>query len=174
MESASQQLEPAPGYAAAIEFLLGRVNFEKTGHKPYSIKNYKLDRMRLLLQSLGDPQKRLPTIHIAGTKGKGSTANYLSEILRAAGFRVGLFTSPHFLQLEERFTVDGKFCPPELLVQLVQQMQACEQILVEQTGENATFFDLSTALAWLYFAHQQVDVVVLEVGLGGRLDSTNV
>lgn len=174
MDFEQEQLEPAPGYNQALEFLLGRVNFEKTGHKPYSANHYKLARMQLLLEWLGNPQQRLPTIHIAGTKGKGSTATYLFEVLRAAGKRVGLFTSPHFLKLEERFTVDGQFCPPELLVQLVDRLRVVEDRLVEETGENATFFELSTALAWLYFDAAQVDAVVLEVGLGGRLDSTNV
>ncbi|MBN8599999.1 MAG: bifunctional folylpolyglutamate synthase/dihydrofolate synthase [Planctomycetes bacterium] len=174
VDFAEEQLEPAPGYHQALEFLLGRVNFEKTGHKPYSANHYKLGRMQSLLESLGNPQLRLPTIHIAGTKGKGSTATYLFEILRAAGYRVGLFTSPHFLKLEERFTVDGEFCPPELLVQLVDRLRVAEERLVQETGENATFFELSTALAWLYFEAARVDAVVLEVGLGGRLDSTNV
>jgi dihydrofolate synthase/folylpolyglutamate synthase len=96
--------------------------------------------MQSLLESLGNPQHRLPTIHIAGTKGKGSTATYLFEVLRAAGYRVGLFTSPHFLKLEERFTVDGEFCPPELLVQLVNRLREAEERLVQETGENATFF----------------------------------
>lgn len=169
-----EPVEPAPGYEQALEFLLGRVNFEKTGHKPYSANHYKLARMQLLLEWLGDPQKRLPTIHIAGTKGKGSTATYIAEILREAGYRVGLFTSPHFLKLEERFTVDGQFCPPGLLVELVERLKVVEEKLVRETGENATFFELSTALAWLFFEFSQVDAVVLEVGLGGRLDSTNV
>lgn len=174
MDFAQQLSEPAPGYNQALEFLLARVNFEKTGHKPYSANHYKLARMQMLLECLGNPQLRLPTVHIAGTKGKGSTATYLFEVLRAAGYRVGLFTSPHFLKLEERFTVDGLHCPPELLVQLVKRLQVVEEKLVQETGENATFFELSTALAWLYFEAAKVDVVVLEVGLGGRLDSTNV
>jgi len=174
VEFAQEQPEPAPGYNQALEFLLGRVNFEKTGHKPYSASHYKLSRMRMLLQWLGNPQLRLPTIHIAGTKGKGSTATYLFEILRAAGHRVGLFTSPHLLKLEERFTVDGEYCPADLLVRLVERLREVEDKLMEETGEKATFFELSTALAWLYFEAAQVDAVVLEVGLGGRLDSTNV
>jgi dihydrofolate synthase / folylpolyglutamate synthase len=174
VDFAQEQLEPAPGYNQALEFLLGRVNFEKTGHKPYSANHYKLARMQMLLECLGNPQERLPTIHIAGTKGKGSTATYIFEVLRAAGYRVGLFTSPHFLKLEERFTVDGRFCPAELLVQLVERLRIVEDRLVSETGENATFFELSTALAWLYFEAANVDAVVLEVGLGGRLDSTNV
>lgn len=174
VETAQEQPEPAPGYNHALEFLLGRVNFEKTGHKPYSASHYKLSRMQMLLQWLGNPQLRLPTIHIAGTKGKGSTATYLFEILRAAGYRVGLFTSPHLLKLEERFTVDGVYCPADLLVRLVERLREVEDKLTEETGEKATFFELSTALAWLYFEAAKVDVVVLEVGLGGRLDSTNV
>jgi len=174
VEIAKDQLESPDGYASAIEYLLGRVNYEKSGHRPYSINHYKLDRMSTLLAILGNPQQRLPTVHIAGTKGKGSTATIIAEIARAAGYRVGLFTSPHFLHIEERFTVDGAFCPPSVLVKLVERLREAEELLERQCGERLTFFELSTALAWLFFEYSQVDLVVLEVGLGGRLDSTNV
>jgi dihydrofolate synthase/folylpolyglutamate synthase len=161
-------------YHAALDFLLGRVNYEKSGHRPYSANHYKLNRMRALLGYLGNPQDRLPTIHIAGTKGKGSTATFLSAIARAAGYKTGLYTSPHFLKIEERFTVDGKQCEPDLLIELVEQLKKAEEKLVSDCGEQATFFELSTALAWLYFEAEKVDLAVIEVGLGGRLDSTNV
>jgi dihydrofolate synthase/folylpolyglutamate synthase len=161
-------------YQAALDYLLGRVNYEKSGHRPYSANHYKLNRMRALLGYLGNPQDRLPTIHIAGTKGKGSTATFLSAIARAAGYKTGLYTSPHFLKIEERFTVDGKQCEPDQLIELVEQLEKAEEKLVSDCGEQATFFELSTALAWLYFEAEKVDLAVIEVGLGGRLDSTNV
>jgi dihydrofolate synthase/folylpolyglutamate synthase len=161
-------------YHAALDYLLGRVNYEKSGHRPYSANHYKLNRMRALLGYLGNPQDRLPTIHIAGTKGKGSTATFLSAIANAAGYKTGLYTSPHFLKIEERFTVDGKQCEPDLLIELVEQLKKAEEKLVSDCGEQATFFELSTALAWLYFEAEKVDLAVIEVGLGGRLDSTNV
>lgn len=161
-------------YQAALEYLLGRVNYEKSGHRPYSANHYKLNRMRALLEYLGNPQDRLATVHIAGTKGKGSTATFLSEIARAAGYKTGLYTSPHFLKIEERFTVDGKQCDPEQLIELVEQLKKAEEKLVSDCGEQATFFELSTALAWLYFEAEKVDLAIIEVGLGGRLDSTNV
>ncbi|MEY4566629.1 MAG: hypothetical protein RLY14_1599 [Planctomycetota bacterium] len=164
----------ADRYHAALDYLLGRVNYEKSGHRPYSANHYKLNRMQALLGYLGNPQDRLPTIHIAGTKGKGSTATFISEIARAAGYKTGLYTSPHFLKIEERFTVDGKQCDPDPLIELIEQLKKAEETLISDCGEQATFFELSTALAWLYFEAEKVDLAIIEVGLGGRLDSTNV
>ena len=162
-------------YEQALEFLYSRVNFERQSSAQYGLRDFQLDHMRQLLHRLGDPQERLPTVHIAGTKGKGSTAAMLASVLSAAGYRTGLFTSPHITHLEERFTIDGRQPPPEELVEMVNQLAGVVQAMDELPGAmSPTYFEIVTALGWLYFTRQQAQIVVLEVGLGGRLDSTNV
>jgi dihydrofolate synthase/folylpolyglutamate synthase len=158
----------------AIDFLYSRIDYERISAS-LSASDFKLDRMRYLLARIGDPQMKTPVVHIAGTKGKGSTAAMVACGLRAAGYRVGLFTSPHIKVFEERVQIDGLPIRGELLIKLVAQLQSVtSQIDSEPGGLNPTFFELSTALAWLAFAESQVDIAVLEVGLGGRLDSTNL
>ena len=162
-------------YEQALEFLYSRVNFERQSSTQYGLGDFLLDRMRQLLQRLGNPQDRLPTVHIAGTKGKGSTAAMLASVLSAAGHRTGLFTSPHITQFEERFTVDGRQPTPDELVALVNQVADVVQAMDEMPGAmSPTYFEIVTALGWLYFSRQEAQLVVLEVGLGGRLDSTNI
>jgi dihydrofolate synthase/folylpolyglutamate synthase len=146
---------------------------------PYRSEELKLDRMRQLLERLGSPQRDLPVVHVAGTKGKGSTSAMLAAILTAAGYRTGLFTSPHLERIEERLAIDGRICSPAELVELVRQVQpAVEAMDREGSGwpssNSPTFFEITTAMALLHFAGQKADAVILEVGLGGRLDSTNV
>jgi dihydrofolate synthase/folylpolyglutamate synthase len=163
---------------AAQKFLAARVDYERALSIPYQTHGFKLDRMRELLRRLGDPQDRLAIVHVAGTKGKGSTTAMIGAVLGAAGYRTGLFTSPHLEQIEERITVDGQLCPPEELTRLLLEIRpVVEQLDAESTANDAgraTYFEIVTAVALLYFVAQRVDVAVLEVGLGGRLDSTNV
>jgi dihydrofolate synthase/folylpolyglutamate synthase len=162
-------------YEQALEFLYSRVNFERQSSAQYGLGDFLLDRMRQLLQRLGNPQEQLPTVHIAGTKGKGSTAAMLASVLTASGHRTGLFTSPHITQFEERFTVDGRQPSPDELVDLVNQVAEVVQAMDELPGAmSPTYFEIVTALGWLYFIRQRAQIVVLEVGLGGRLDSTNI
>lgn len=166
-------IELAQSYEQAIGFLFDRTNFERT--PAFSKQDFKLDRMRRLLELLGDPQSRLPCIHIAGTKGKGSTAIMLAEVLSAAGYRVGLYTSPHVEAFEERMQVAGQRPTPDQIVELVRRVQAAvQQCESNPQPFNPTFFEVTTALAWLFFESQKTEIVILEVGLGGRLDSTNV
>ena len=134
------------------------------GHKPG------LDRTRALLAALGDPHKRLQFVHVAGTNGKGSTAAMLDSCLRCAGYRVGLFTSPYINRFNERIQVDGVPIPDADLVRLVEQVQPAASAMADVPTE----FELITALGMLYFVQTRCDIVVLEVGLGGALDSTNV
>lgn len=158
----------------ATAFLYGRIDYERRLIPVHD--GFRLDRMKCLMKGLGNPQERLPAIHIAGTKGKGSTAAMLHQVSRAAGYNVGLYTSPHLEKLEERFVVAGQPCSSEQLDVLVQQLKPIISEVDEQSppGEQLTFFEITTALAMLYFEQQQVDFAILEVGLGGRLDSTNV
>jgi dihydrofolate synthase/folylpolyglutamate synthase len=162
-------------YEQAIEFLYGRINYERAQPEAYSSSDFKLDRMRGLLEALAHPEERLPAIHVAGTKGKGSTCSMLAGVLTLAGLRAGLYTSPHLTRLEERFRVAGVQPSPEQLVALVNQLQPVVERLDHAPAKlHPTYFELATALAWLYFLEQGARVAVLETGLGGRLDSTNL
>ncbi|MGE0756456.1 MAG: folylpolyglutamate synthase/dihydrofolate synthase family protein [Pirellulaceae bacterium] len=171
----------APGsneYGDAIEYLYRRINYELTPAS-HPRRKINLENMRLLLAELGNPQSRIPAIHIAGTKGKGSTAAMVSSILCQAGLRTGLYTSPHLDFLEERYRIGGIPCTPAQLVALTHAVQpavaAVERQLADRPGvRGLTFFEVTTAMAWLHFMQQQVEVAVIEVGLGGRLDSTNL
>lgn len=131
---------------------------------------YKLERMEAALALIGNPHRRLRAIHIAGTKGKGSVAAILDSILRAAGFRTGLYTKPHLVNLSERTRIDGAEIAPARLLDYIQSLRA----IYERAGMALTFFEFTVALMFLYFAEENVDLAVIETGLGGRLDSTNV
>jgi dihydrofolate synthase / folylpolyglutamate synthase len=167
-------------HAAALDFLFGRINYERVAFIPYSDRMLKLDRMRMLLNRLGNPDAGRPIVHVAGTKGKGSTSTLIAAILHAAGYDVGVYSSPHLERLEERFAVNGEPCTAEELVGLVDRIRpVVEQMdaagaAANDASQRPTFFEISTAMALMHFADRQVDAVVLEVGLGGRLDSTNV
>ena len=135
--------------------------------------------MAELLDRLGNPQAGLPIIHLAGTKGKGSTAAMLSNIACSSGYRVGLYTSPHLDRLEERFVINNEPCTRAELVEMVALLRpVVEAMDAEQAPRNLagglTYFEVTTALALLYFARRNLDLAILEVGMGGRLDSTNV
>jgi dihydrofolate synthase / folylpolyglutamate synthase len=165
---------PTAAYQAAIDFLYGRINYEKVGHASYSAANYRLDRMRRLLELLDNPQSRYRIVHVAGTKGKGTTSTVVAHLLTHCGMRTGLFTSPHLLLLEERIQCDGIPCSAEALIGLVERVRSAAERLEEEGGGRPTFFEMTTAMGMLHFAEVGCDVAVLEVGLGGRLDSTNV
>jgi len=161
-------------YINAIRFLYERINYEKTVDRPYDQRTYRLARMKFLLQQLGNPHLVAPVIHIAGTKGKGSVSWLIAETLRRSGRRVGLYTSPHLLQIEERFLVDAQPCLPSELAMHIESLRAAEDVTAHSEHGPPTFFEMTTALAWALFAYRKTDVNVIEVGLGGRLDSTNV
>ncbi|MEH2013916.1 bifunctional folylpolyglutamate synthase/dihydrofolate synthase [Nostoc sp.] len=129
-----------------------------------------LDRIVNLLASLGNPHHQIPVIHVAGTNGKGSVCAYLSSVLTEAGYRTGRYISPHLVDWTERICLNEQPISSEEFSQLLEKVQAA----IRPEDESATQFEVITAAAWLYFAQQQVDVAVVEVGLGGRLDATNV
>lgn len=129
-----------------------------------------LDRILNLLANLGNPHHQVPVIHVAGTNGKGSVCAYLSSVLTEAGYRTGRYTSPHLVDWTERICLNEQPISSEELSQLLEKVQA----VIRPEDESATQFEVITAAAWLYFAQQEVDVAVIEVGLGGRLDATNV
>ena len=129
-----------------------------------------LERIEKLLKLLGDPQKDLKYVHVAGTNGKGSTSAMLASILRNAGYTTGLYTSPHLEKYNERFNVNGVDASDEELCAIAGWVKSC----TDEMESKPTEFELITAMALLYFKKKNCDIVVLEVGLGGRLDATNV
>ncbi|WP_162659754.1 bifunctional folylpolyglutamate synthase/dihydrofolate synthase [Tuwongella immobilis] len=156
----------------ALAFWYGRIDYERRSPKPGDLK---LDRMRSLLRGLGDPHLRIRTVHVAGTKGKGSTSAMLAETLRRAGYRVGLFTSPHLVSVTERMQVNGQpITPAELIARMQDVRPVVEAMTRSGEGNAPTFFEVGTAVGFLHFVCRNVDVAVIEVGLGGRFDSTNV
>ena len=149
---------------------------------------FKLDRARYLLELLGNPQDQLKIIHVAGSKGKGSTCALTASVLRAAGYRVGLYTSPHLNNCRERIRVLGPLHPPsadeDIFPDMISEQELCAMLEAikpcvarlhnEETFVGLSFFELFTALAFYHFHQARVDWVVLETGMGGRLDATNV
>jgi dihydrofolate synthase/folylpolyglutamate synthase len=145
------------------------------GHEMVAVK-MELESIRALCHALGDPQKLCPAVHIAGTNGKGSTSAMTEAIVKAAGLRVGLYTSPHLVNITERIRVAGREIAPEEFARLATRVRAMSEELVADGALMAppTFFEQVTAIAFLYFVERKVDLVILEVGLGGRLDATNI
>ena len=158
-------------YDAALRYLFSQTDYEQMLRVRYNRDTFSLARMRALLKKLSDPQKSLRCVHIAGTKGKGSTATMLAQMLQSCGHKVGLYTSPHLIDIRERICVDGNIITQAALTKLINKLA----VHIEQMADDKpTFFEIFTAIAFLHFANEKVDVVVLETGLGGRLDSTNV
>jgi len=162
-------------FQEAVDFLEKAVDYEKRVPVKYTDRNFSLGRMEALLSELGDPHRACQVIHIAGTKGKGSTAALVASCLREAGFNTGLHTSPHLVSVCERMQVNGRpahereFCR---LLELVRDYIARKRR--ESRNDAPTYFETTTALAFKHFEQQDAEWAVVEVGLGGRLDSTNV
>jgi len=156
-------------YKEALEYLYSFVDFSMQKAVTYSPARFKLERMQALVESLGNPQQAYPIIHVAGTKGKGSVCILCASALHAAGYKVGLYTSPHLDDYAERIQIDGEFIPHGELARLVEEIKPYVAAIPELTT-----FEITTALAFMYFAKQKVTAAVIEVGLGGRLDATNV
>ncbi|MBM3311890.1 MAG: hypothetical protein FJY80_10320, partial [Candidatus Aminicenantes bacterium] len=135
-----------------------------------------LDNIRTLADALGRPESRFPSVHVAGTNGKGSVCAMLDSIFRRAGFRTGLYTSPHLVRVEERIRVDGRTIPARDFDRLLGTVErrAAELAAAGRLASPPTYFEAVTALAFLYFRERAVDLAVLEVGLGGRFDATNI
>lgn len=173
--AAPKRLRPKqfPNYQAAVQCLHDRVDFERQRLVRPAADVFKLDRMRALMGVLGDPQEQVKFVHVAGTKGKGSTCAMISSSLEACGYAVGLYTSPHLVDIRERIQINGHMIPYAAFTEIMGKLAAADAAIAEKHG-NATFFEMMTAMSLVYFADQAVDVAVMEVGLGGRLDATNV
>lgn len=162
-------MKQADAYQQTLDYLYSYVDFSMTRGHRYSADQFDLDRMRMLAARLGNPEGKYPSIHIAGTKGKGSVAALCQSALRADGYRTGLYTSPHLHDYAERIRINGTPISHSDLIHLVEENKT-----VFESIPQITTFEITTALAFLYFARREVDVAVIEVGLGGRLDATNV
>ena len=136
--------------------------------------NYGLERTHKLLEYLGNPEKDLKLIHIAGTNGKGSTTSMITEILIGAGYKVGMYTSPFIEEFEERIQINRRNIPKETLANLIDEVKVAVDRVIEEGYNHPTEFEIITVLMLLYFKKEKIDFGVIEVGLGGRLDSTNV
>jgi|DewCreStandDraft_5_1066085.scaffolds.fasta_scaffold00028_22 dihydrofolate synthase/folylpolyglutamate synthase len=162
-------------YQAALDWLLSFADYERRRPDAYTPQRFSLERPRALLAALGHPEQRYQSIIIAGTKGKGSTAAMLAQILRAAGLRVGLYTQPHLVDYRERIRCNGRLISRRAIIAGVQRLRAAAAHLTAAAADLGppTTYELGTALALDYFARAGVQWAVLEVGLGGRLDAVN-
>jgi dihydrofolate synthase / folylpolyglutamate synthase len=157
-------------YSKALRFLATLNDYERLRIVRYNTENFNLDRMRTLLRKLGNPQDRFRSVHIAGTKGKGSTCAMVAAMLESAGYKVGLYTSPHLVDVRERISINGEMISQADFARAVKAIMP----LVTRARPTPTYFDVLTAIAFKYFADEKVELGVIETGLGGRLDSTNV
>jgi dihydrofolate synthase/folylpolyglutamate synthase len=156
-------------YQAALDYIYSFVDYSRTHHDQLTSDDFDLERMEEFVRRLGSPQLQYPTVHVAGSKGKGSVSALTASALQAAGYRVGLYTSPHLKDFEERMQVNGGSISRQELVDLLDEIRP-----VIESLEYPTTFEIMTALGFLHFSRKEVDLAVIEVGLGGRLDSTNV
>jgi dihydrofolate synthase/folylpolyglutamate synthase len=153
-------------YAQTLEYLFTQLPmFSRVGAAAYKPD---LTNTIKLCEALGNPQHQFKSIHVAGTNGKGSTSHMLASILQTAGYKTGLYTSPHLVDFRERIKIDGVYCSKEFVVEFTEKIKPLIATI------QPSFFEITVAMAFSYFAEQKVDIAVIEVGLGGRLDSTNI
>lgn len=157
---------PPAEYAAVTDYLYGL--------KAHGAK-FGVDRMQALAAALNHPERAIPCVHVAGTNGKGSVSAMLEAILHAAGWKTGLYTSPHLVKLGERVQVERRLLTEQEIVDYVGELRPiAERVCADHAEDHASFFEFMTAMAFLQFARKQCDISVIEVGLGGRLDATNI
>lgn len=162
-------MEIEPQFQETLDYLYSHIDYSLQKTFRYSPEKFDLARMRDFMTALGNPEREYKIVHVAGTKGKGSVSALCANAIQHSGGRVGLYTSPHLQDYAERIQVDGEPIPHADLITLVEEIKP-----VIEASPEITTFEITTALAFLYFARQGVDTTVLEVGLGGRLDATNV
>lgn len=161
-------------YQAALDYIYSFVDYERVP-RPRDAANYDLRRVDELLARVGDPHRKVKSVHVAGSKGKGSVASMVTAVLTMSGYRTGLFTSPHLIVFNERIRIDGEMIPDQDVTRLVDRLKP-EVTAVNEAAHygRLTTFEVITALGFMYFAEKRCDFQVIEVGLGGRLDATNV
>ena len=158
-------------YPSALKWLYTHNDFERQRVVHYNPTEFSLDRMRNLLRFMGEPHQQLRFVHVAGTKGKGSVTAMVASMLQSAGYTIGTYTSPHLTDLRERIQINGQLISHAALTETFKTVKAAAKQLEEG---KPTFFEIMTAAAFQHFADEAVDLVILETGMGGRLDSTNV
>ncbi len=164
--------KPFKNYKEAMRYLFDKTDYESQKTLRYNVTTFNLERMKKLLSLVGNPHKKVPTIHIAGTKGKGSTAMMLAKMLEFNDYRVGLYTSPHLIDLHERIMVNSQMISEREMFDLLTRLYKPVEKLSKK--DPPTFFEIMTAVAFLHFSDAEADIAVIETGMGGRLDSTNV
>jgi dihydrofolate synthase/folylpolyglutamate synthase len=162
-------MDTETAYNMALDYLYSFVDYSLKKSSELAKADFNLDRMRALMVILGNPEQKYPILHVAGTKGKGSTSALMASALTSAGYKTGLYTSPHLQEYTERIQIDGQPVSKSQLVELVEQVKPHVMAV-----PKLTTFEITTAICFLYFAQQKVEAAVIEVGLGGRLDATNV
>ena len=165
-----------PKFTRQLSDLYQRVNYERQSNA--GPRSFKLQTMHDLMHRLGHPHQSAPVVHVAGTKGKGSVSKMTGEILRHAGLKIGIYSSPHLERINQRIAINDELITDDQLSEVFDQIQPAIEALDEEFAtrneRGLTFFEIITAAGFQHFANQKVDAIVLEVGLGGRLDSTNV
>jgi len=156
-------------YQDALDFLYSFIDYSLKRNFRNAAEKFNLERMRNFMHHLGDPHQDYRIIHVAGTKGKGSVSAFCANVLAAQGYKTGLYTSPHMVEFTERIRINGQDIPKDALVEIVDILRP-----VTEKVQEITTFELMTALAFVYFSQHDVDFAVFEVGLGGRLDATNI
>jgi len=156
-------------YQSTLDYLYSFVDYSLTRNLRYSPEKFNLERMRFFMHLLGDPHLDYPVIHVAGTKGKGSICSLIANVLTSAKYKVGLYTSPHLQEFTERIKVDNKDIEKNAFIDLIEEIKP-----VINKIEGLSTFEITTGIAFLFFSRVKVDIGVIEVGLGGRLDATNV
>ncbi len=164
----------APRFAEALDFLSSRVNYEKIVSFTHRDLAGRLEQLRHVLTALGQPDKTYRIVHVAGTKGKGSTCAFLQSILCELNLKVGCFTSPHLDCVTERIAVNGVPCDPDVFAEKLFQLVSRVHELDAELAEEMTYFEWLALLAFVHFAQEKVDVAIFETGLGGRFDATNI
>lgn len=170
----SNKTKRVPGlstYKAALAFLFSNTNYESAKRYNYNEKTFGLKRMQKLLKAVDCPHEKLASVHVAGSKGKGSTCTMLSQMLTETGYKVGLYTSPHVINLRERIRVKGNMISEAGMIRMVKQIAP---VVRSMSDDPPSFFEILTAMAFMHFVKEKVDIAVVETGLGGRLDSTNI
>lgn len=166
-------VKPSARYAKARKFLRNLVDWERSVGLTFSDETMRLDLFREGLAAIGNPQNSYRVAIVGGTKGKGSTSSILASLLQNQGYKVGFFSSPHLISVRERIRVDGEIIPQEKFADVIETLSS-QLRYFDDPGQSRTFFETLTAAGLLHFARERVDIAVLEVGLGGRLDATNV
>src|SRR6185503_804248 len=150
-------------FGRALRFISSLSDYERMRIVRYTNQNFDLDRMRTLLRKLGNPHEKFRSVHIAGTKGKGSTAAMVAAMLEGNGYKVGLYTSPHLVDIRERIQINGEMIPQAEFARLVRMVQP----MIKRARPTPSYFDVLTAIAFKYFAEEEVDIAIIETGLGG-------